>query len=116
MTKELRRPYFYCGVFGKVKQINKSINRQIIVNNNNNNDNNENNNNNGNNNNNNNNNSNIFTMDRYYGFFLPIIFIPCLKQQLFKLCLNTFKRTDVSKDLSRLFHNEGPIYNKALKP
>ena len=36
MTKELRRPYFYCGVFGKVKQINKDMNRQNIVNNNNN--------------------------------------------------------------------------------
>ena len=71
MTKELRRPYFYCGVFGKGKQINKYINRQNIVNNNNNNDNN------------NNDNSNIYTMGKY-GFFMPIIFIPCLKWQLFK--------------------------------
>ena len=32
------------------------------------------------------------------------------------LCVNAFKEEDVSKDLSWLFHNEGPIYDKALKP
>ena len=32
------------------------------------------------------------------------------------LCLNEFKETDVLKDLSWLFHNEGPVYDKALKP
>ena len=30
--------------------------------------------------------------------------------------LNEFKEADVFKDLSCLFHNEGPIYDKALKP
>ena len=59
-------------------------------------------------------------MDRYYGFIIPIPFHPFLlhflKQQSFKLCLTAFKETDVFKDLSSLFHNEGPIYDKALKP
>ena len=32
------------------------------------------------------------------------------------LCLNAFKQGDVFKDLSWLLHNEGPIYDKALKP
>ena len=32
------------------------------------------------------------------------------------LFLNVLKEADVFKDLSRLFHNEGPIDNKALKP
>ena len=31
------------------------------------------------------------------------------------LCLNAFKEADVFKDWSRLFHNEEPIYYKALK-
>ena len=31
-------------------------------------------------------------------------------------CLNAFKEADVFKDLSRLFHNGGPIYDKTLKP
>ena len=32
------------------------------------------------------------------------------------LCLIVFKEAGVFKDLSRLFHNEGPIYDKAVKP
>ena len=32
------------------------------------------------------------------------------------ICLNTFKEADVFKDLSWSFHNEGPIYDKPLKP
>ena len=32
------------------------------------------------------------------------------------LCLNAFKEADVFKNSSWLFHNEGPIYDKALKP
>ena len=32
------------------------------------------------------------------------------------LFLNVLKEADVFKDLSRLFHNEGPTDNKALKP
>ena len=32
------------------------------------------------------------------------------------LCLNAVKEADVLKDLSWLFHNEGQIYDKALKP
>ena len=31
------------------------------------------------------------------------------------LCLNVFKEADIFKDLSLLLHNEGPIYDKALK-
>ena len=31
------------------------------------------------------------------------------------LFLNSFKEADVFKDLSWLFHNKGPIYDKALK-
>ena len=31
------------------------------------------------------------------------------------LCVNAFKEVDVFKDLSWLFHNEGQIYDKALK-
>ena len=30
--------------------------------------------------------------------------------------LNVFKKVDVFKDLSLLFHNEEPICDKALKP
>ena len=76
-------------------------------------------------------------MDRYYGFIIPITFhsfitfpeIVVLQLQVCLsmydlllppgikgLCLKAFKETNVSKDLSRLFHNEGPIYDKALKP
>ena len=59
-------------------------------------------------------------MDRYYGFIIPITFhsflLPFLKYQSFKLCLKAFKETDVFKDLSSLFHNERPIYDKPLKP
>ena len=32
------------------------------------------------------------------------------------LCLNEFNEEDVFKDLSWLFHNEGPIYDNVLKP
>ena len=32
------------------------------------------------------------------------------------LCLNVFKEADVFKGLSWFFHNEGPTYDKALKP
>ena len=32
------------------------------------------------------------------------------------LCLNAFKEADFFKELSWLFHNEEPIYDKALKP
>ena len=57
-------------------------------------------------------------MDRYYGLIIPITFhsflLPFLKS--FKLCLKAFKEKDFFKDLSSLFHNEGPIYDKALKP
>ena len=31
------------------------------------------------------------------------------------LCLNEFKEADVFKNLSCLFHDEGPVYDKALK-
>ena len=52
-------------------------------------------------------------MDKYYGLFVPITFhsylLPFLKWNSFNLCLKAFKETDVSKDLSKLFHNEGPI-------
>ena len=76
-------------------------------------------------------------MDRYYGFIIPITFhsfitfpeIVVLQLQVcLSMCdlllppgikvlrLKAFKETNVSKDLSRLFHNEGPMYDKALKP
>ena len=32
------------------------------------------------------------------------------------LYLNAYKETDYFKDLYWLFHNEGQIYDKALKP
>ena len=32
------------------------------------------------------------------------------------LCLNAFKEEDVFKDVSWLFHDNGPTYDKALKP
>ena len=32
------------------------------------------------------------------------------------LCLNAFKDADVLKGLSWLFHNDGSVYDKALKP
>ena len=32
------------------------------------------------------------------------------------LCLSAFKKANVFKDLSWLFHNKGPIYDKALQP
>ena len=47
-------------------------------------------------------------MDTFHSFLLPF-----LKQYSFKLCLEAFQETDVFKDLSRLFQNEGPIYDKA---
>ena len=59
-------------------------------------------------------------MDRYYGFIIPITFhsflLPFMKLKSFKLCLKAFKETDAFKDLWSLFHNEGPIYDKARKP
>ena len=38
------------------------------------------------------------------------------KNWFFMSCLKVFKEADVFSDLSRLFHNEGPTYDKALKP
>ena len=32
------------------------------------------------------------------------------------LCLNAFKKADIFNDLPWLFHNEGLMYDKALKP
>ena len=46
-------------------------------------------------------------MDTFHSFLLPF-----LKQYSFTLCLKAFQETDVFKDLSRLFQNEGPIYDK----
>ena len=37
------------------------------------------------------------------------------KNWFFMSCLKVFKEADVFSDLSRLFHNEGPTYDKALK-
>ena len=58
-------------------------------------------------------------MERYYGFIIPITFhsfsLLFLKWSI-KLCLKAFKETDVFKESSSLFHNEGPIFDKALKP
>ena len=38
------------------------------------------------------------------------------KNWFFMSCLKVFKEADVFSDLSRLFHNERPTYDKALKP
>ena len=36
------------------------------------------------------------------------------KNWFFMSCLKVFKEADVFSNLSRLFHNEGPTYDKAL--
>ena len=38
------------------------------------------------------------------------------KNWFFMSCLKVFKEADVFSDLLRLFHNEGPTYDKAFKP
>ena len=50
----------------------------------------------------------------YYNY--DSFLFPFRKQQSFMLCLNAFKEADVFKDLSWLFHNDGSVYDKALKP
>ena len=54
-------------------------------------------------------------MTSYYAYHFSLLFITFLERQSFMLCLKAFKETDIFKDLSSLFHNEGPIYDKALK-
>ena len=59
-------------------------------------------------------------MNRYYGIIIPITFhsflLPFLKMVvLLSYAFKAFKETDVFKAVLRLFHNDGPIYDKALE-